>query len=153
MTITFHSNSFIIWPKIYLLSLECTSCVSVANEMHGSLRENKAHDLDLKLIPWKHASEMFAPWSSIVPPSTVPESGRGKRIVDKCRPATCANTFCQCLWCWASCTIHAECWLFGAEKQNIHNFINVYILKLSWRLYFYSMIVYQLCNMVLLLVL
>lgn len=38
-----------------------TSCASVANDMHGSFRENNAHDLDLKLIPWKHAKDILTP--------------------------------------------------------------------------------------------
>jgi hypothetical protein len=35
------------------------SCASVAKLMRGSLRLNRAQDLDLKFTPWKQASEMY----------------------------------------------------------------------------------------------
>lgn len=72
--------------------------------MHGSFSENSAHDFDLKLMPWKQANEMLFPWSSIVPPSTVPDMGNGKLSVDRCRPPTWPKTRCQWRWCLASCT-------------------------------------------------
>ena len=51
------------------------SCASLTNEMEGSLRLKSAHDLDLKLIPWKQATEMWLPRSSSTPPSTDPDGG------------------------------------------------------------------------------
>lgn len=53
-----------------------TCCASVAKLMQGSFKLNSAHDLDLKLFPWKQASDMLVPCSSIVPPRTVPKRTR-----------------------------------------------------------------------------
>jgi hypothetical protein len=65
----------------------------------------------LKLMPWKQANEMLFPWSSIVPPSTVPDMGSGKLSVDRCRPPTWPKTRCQWRWCLASCTVElAQVW-------------------------------------------
>lgn len=104
----------------YLQSADWTSCASVANDIHGSLREKSAQDFDLKLIPWKHANDIFVPCNSIVPPRTEPKSGKGSRIVDKCKPATMANTFCQCRWCLASWTTHADCWGGGTANKDYY---------------------------------
>lgn len=82
--------------------------------------------ITLKFIPWKQASEMLVPCSSIVPPNSIPDLGSGTFNVDIIRPiafrdrsnkmrwlfchrenwkvifSTFFNGFCQCLWCWAS---------------------------------------------------
>ena len=78
------------------------SWASVAKLMHGSLRLNRAQDLDLKFTPWKQASEMWSPCNSIVPPRIVPVDGNGVGNVATWRPATLRRTSCQCWWCWAS---------------------------------------------------
>lgn len=83
-------------------AVEGISWLSVLKLMHGSFRLNRAHDLLLKLMPWKQASDMLFPRNSIVPPRTVPNEGRGKCIVFSCKPATYASTFCQWRWCLAS---------------------------------------------------
>lgn len=63
--------------------------------MHGSFRENSAQDLDLKLMPWKHAKDILTPCKSIFPPKTVPQCGKGYFNVDKRNPDTTSNARCQ----------------------------------------------------------
>lgn len=81
------------------------SWASVLKVIQGSLRLNSAQDLLLKLMPWKQASEMLLPCSSIVPPRTDPMGGSGTSTVVSCNPATCPKTRCQWRWCFASCEV------------------------------------------------
>ena len=57
------------------------SWASLTKEIEGSLRLKRAHDLDLKLMPWKQATEMWLPRSSSTPPSTDPDFGRAEGSV------------------------------------------------------------------------
>lgn len=121
----FHSSQIL---NLSQPAVEGISCDSVLNVILGSFKLNSAHDLLLKLIPWKQAKDMFLPCSSIVPPRIVPNSGSGLCIVDNCKPATPASTFCQCLWCLASCMqppVTDCCSDFAASrpKENISNYI------------------------------
>ena len=69
----------VVFLDFFILSFEGDSSkiswASLTNEMDGSLRLNKAQDLDLKLIPWKQAKEIWDPRSSKPPPNTDPISG------------------------------------------------------------------------------
>lgn len=76
-----------------LLSLLGTLCASVAKDIIGSLRENRAQDFDLKLMPWKHAKEILVPWRSRVPPKTAELSEFETKLSIVAWP----KALCQCL--------------------------------------------------------
>lgn len=101
-----------------------TCWASVEKFMQGSRKLNKAHDFDLKLMPWKQASEMFLPCNSIVPPKTVPFLGKGFFSVEMHKPIACLSGFCQCRW-W-----RASNWMFSSGADASIFFLNCFRLKL-----------------------
>ena len=67
--VEFESTSLLLFKLEFCISSNI-SWASLTNEMEGSFRLNSAQALDLKLIPWKHAKEMWDPRSSNPPPRT-----------------------------------------------------------------------------------
>ena len=82
-----------LFPSIF------TPWASLLKDMKGSFRENKAHDFALKLMPWKHASDMCFPESSRRPPTIDPAVGNRKPRFLIFTPEISSKTDCQCLWC------------------------------------------------------
>lgn len=82
--------------------------------MLGSSRWNRAHDLERKLGPWKHARVMWLPWRLIEPPSCTASSGRGIWKREMWQPAITFSTPGQ--WRWWAASMSVWQWRFGNTK-------------------------------------